>query len=346
MNLSFVKLNLAELEDAGEISGFPLKEYLMCHPDKKGDCIWVPEPTVDTYKNLGYNYMNQHRMSYAAPEWMIGKGEGGILLLDDSNRASLSILQAAMNIIDRQSFVSWTLPKGWTVITTNNPSGEDYQVTMLDKAHESRKITLESKFDHEVWAEWAEENGIPNVGINFIMKYPEVVDGVNPEKKDSPNIRLWTKFFLSLKWIKDLSTPEAKNFIYNVGQKTLGVEATGLVTQFITDGLDKLPDVNKCLDSTDSNESIVKQFRDSMYINKGEYRADIAYIIEFRLLNVCAIRQKNNNITERAKEVLYEILGADLFQQDTLMVTATKINAPAWGLLKKGSKVTDLLLAS
>lgn len=262
------------------------------------------------------------------------------------NKLSLNILQAAMNIIDRQKFLSWELPKGWTVITTNNPSGEDYQVTMLDKAHESRKITLKSKFDAEVWAEWAEENNIPNTGINFILKYPEVVDGVSPDKNNAPNIRLWTKFFLSLKWIKDLSTPEARNFIFNIGEETLGVEATGMVTQFISDGLDKLPDVNKVLDSDEPNHVIIKQFRDSMYVNKGEYRADIAYILAFRLLSVCSIRAKNNKITERAKEVLYEILAADLFQQDSLMVTATKIEPGKWGLLKNGSKITSLLLAN
>lgn len=88
MNLDFVKLNLAEFEDTGDLCGMPVKEFLMCDP-KKGeeDCIWVTEATVDSYRDLGFRSMNQSRMSYAAPDWAVGKREGGILLLDDSNRA-------------------------------------------------------------------------------------------------------------------------------------------------------------------------------------------------------------------------------------------------------------------
>ena len=52
----------------------------------------------------------KNRMSYCAPEWISDKKEGGILLLDDWNRADMRFIQAVMELVDRQQYISWSLP--------------------------------------------------------------------------------------------------------------------------------------------------------------------------------------------------------------------------------------------
>ena len=156
--MNFVKLSVAQLEDPSDLCGFPYKEYYVC--DKEGNCQWVNETNVRQLTDLGWKNLNQVRTAVAPPDWIKGKDEGGILLLDDSQRASLNILQACMDIVDRQSYISWNLPKGWTVITTNNPDDGNYLVTSTDNAHKTRQLNVQLKFAIKDWAEWAEGYGV------------------------------------------------------------------------------------------------------------------------------------------------------------------------------------------
>lgn len=82
----FVKLNLAQMEEVENLVGFPLKEFEVCAKDGT-KCEWIPEHALDQYLNLGFTFTGEKRASYATPEWINGKEEGGILLLDDAWRA-------------------------------------------------------------------------------------------------------------------------------------------------------------------------------------------------------------------------------------------------------------------
>jgi len=111
-NLNFVKLNLAQIEELGDLVGFPVRQFQMYKETtvKKVDALnytakagtdlaklggtvtkkigqWVDELAVDAYLKNGYKMTGKNRMSYAAPEWIADVKEGGILLLDDWNRA-------------------------------------------------------------------------------------------------------------------------------------------------------------------------------------------------------------------------------------------------------------------
>ena len=82
------------------------------------------------------------------------------LLLDDWNRADVRFIQACMELVDRQTYISWTLPEDWHIILTANPDNGDYMVNSIDAAQKTRYITANLKFDINVWAKWAEESGI------------------------------------------------------------------------------------------------------------------------------------------------------------------------------------------
>lgn len=154
LGLSVVKLNLAQLEELGDLIGFPVKEYQV--KNSEGKTLWVTEQEIETASSKGYRVVDK-RMSHAAPEWIQGKGEGGVLILDDFTRADTRFQQAVMEICDRQEYISWKLPKNWHVILTSNPDNGDYNVTTLDVAQQTRFISVELKYDVNVWAKWAEE---------------------------------------------------------------------------------------------------------------------------------------------------------------------------------------------
>ena len=149
--MDVVKINLSQIEELGDLVGFPVKEFKISNKD--GQTTWINENQVDAAMKKGYKIVDK-RMSHAAPEWIQGKGEGGFLVLDDYTRADHRFMQATMELIDRQEYISWSLPKNWHVILTTNPDNGDYQVTSLDDAQRTRFISTEVKFDSNVWARW------------------------------------------------------------------------------------------------------------------------------------------------------------------------------------------------
>lgn len=91
IGLDCVKLNLAQIEELGDLVGFPIRQFEVC---KDGDCMWADEHAVEDYTRRGYQFTGQKRMSYCPPEWIADKKDGGILILDDWNRADKQIIQA------------------------------------------------------------------------------------------------------------------------------------------------------------------------------------------------------------------------------------------------------------
>lgn len=83
LNYGCIRLNLAELEEVSDLTGFPIKEY----KTKTGE--WIPADLVSKYCDQDI-FTNESRMSYAAPEWLPssdGEGKDGwLLILDDYTR--------------------------------------------------------------------------------------------------------------------------------------------------------------------------------------------------------------------------------------------------------------------
>ena len=98
LGLNFVKLNLAQIEEIGDLVGFPIRQFEMTDNKER---VGVDENAVDDYRKEGYATTGLNRMSYCPPEWISGKTNGGILLLDDWNRADMRFIQAVMELIDR-----------------------------------------------------------------------------------------------------------------------------------------------------------------------------------------------------------------------------------------------------
>lgn len=92
--MNFVKLNLSQLEEVGDLIGVPVKEYAVVKGEgenKKGK--WVTEESLNQYVQAGYKIVNKPRMTYATPSWVPKEAQNGtILLLDDFSRKNISFL--------------------------------------------------------------------------------------------------------------------------------------------------------------------------------------------------------------------------------------------------------------
>jgi len=334
-NLKFVKLNLAQIEELGDLVGFPVRQFQMYKekivPAKKLDDIsytaaqraaasadlakmgpvtqkvgqWVDELAVQEYLKQGFKMTGKNRMSYCAPEWIADAKEGGILLLDDWNRADTRFIQAVMELIDRQTYISWTLPKDWHIILTANPDNGDYMVNSVDSAQKTRYVTANLKFDVNVWAEWAEGAGIDTRCINFLLLHPELVT-------QETNARSITTFFNSISSFDNFE--DNLSLIQMIGEGSVGDAFASMFTTFINNKLDKLV-TPKDLLTHDNEAYILGELRGC--IGKDDtYRADIASTLATRLGNFSVVHSKENIITQKITDRLISLCTKDYFTND------------------------------
>ena len=306
-NMDYVKLSLSQLEELGDLVGFPIKEFQVAKTTDDGQKVdkWIPENVMPMYIQQKYVPTGEKRMTHAAPEWIQGKGENGLLILDDYTRADARFMQATMEIIDRQEYVSWKLPKGWTVILTSNPDNGDYQVTSLDEAQKTRFITSYLKFDLECWARWAEENEIDTRCINFMLLHPELT-----EKR--ANARSFTTFFNSISSLE--SFEESLPIIQMIGEGSVGGEFATMFTMFINNKLDKLVTPKDIL--TNNSWEYIKGQLKSCIGEGNNYRADIASLMTTRLINYAVHYSNNNTVTQPMIDRITNLITEDIFSND------------------------------
>ena len=270
LGMDVVKLNLSQIEELGDLVGFPVKEFLV--KNQEGKQRWITEAQVSGALKAGYTVADK-RMSHAAPEWIQGKGEGGFLILDDYTRADHRFMQATMEILDRQEYVSWKLPKNWHVILTSNPDNGDYNVTSLDVAQKTRFISVEMKYDANVWAKWAETAGVDGRCINFMLMHPELVtQRVNP--------RAITTFFNAISSIPKFE--EQLPLIQMIGEGSVGADFSSMFTMFINNKLDKIISPEDILTK---DEAYVKGAIVASVGQGDDFRADLSSVIATRVIN-------------------------------------------------------------
>ena len=311
LGLQCVKRNLAEVEEAADLLGFPLRQFKLCRKvEEKEECIWVDDHAVHEYTKNGFNFTGIKRTTYCPPEWIADKEEGGILILDDFNRADPRIIQGAMEIINRQEYTSWKLPRNWHVVMTQNPDDGNYMVNSQDVAHKTRYSTLTMKWDVECWARRAEKDGIDGRGINFMLKHPDIIK--DDSLKNGINPRTLSNFFNSIASIKDFEKDLPK--IQQMGESSVGVEVSSLFTTFINNRLDKLLSPNDIL--TKDWKYVKGELTDIIGIGTN-YRPDIASIITTRIINYSLHYSEKNSIDQKIITRITEIINTpDLIAMD------------------------------
>lgn len=367
-NLSFVRINLAQIEELGDLVGFPVRQFQMCMPLPEGGikpmvkkmvkktietpkvikkqvmeggvpvvkdvtvmvktiteveeeveatledtCQWIDEQAFDTYIAKGYTYLNVNRMAYCPPEWISNLGEGGILLVDDYTRADQRFLQACMTLIETQKYISWALPKDWHIILTTNPDDGEYLVTPMDSAQKTRFISVNLKFDVEVWGKWAEAEGIDSRCINFLLMHPELVTR-------DVNARSITTFFNCISSVPDFA--KDLPLVKMIGDGSVGATFSTMFATFINNRLDKLISPKDMLLHKD-DKFVIEEMGKS--IGKGQdYRADIASVLTTRLINYSLHYAENNSIDQPTINRLINISTEENVLNDDLRYVLVK----------------------
>ena len=338
-NMQFKKISLHELDEVGDLIGFPVKEYecqiLQRYQDDKGEWkvktmptpVWVNEKQLGEAPgpNMKYRQTGKNRMGYAKPAWVPDYSENGtVVVLDDYGRATAQLMQACMELILTQKYVSWSLPKKTTIVMTANPDNGDYNVNSLDEAQRTRFLNFPVAFDLDAWALWAEKAKLDGRCINFVMNYANELFNSDEDGNHICNPRSYVMFANMISGVKDWEVPENLEFIKLIAKgcfKDEGGRFNEIFASFIRNKMHLLIQPKDVL--LGDWKTIKQKLEDTMYDGNGQYRADLASLIERRFVNYVSFWLDSDGETPISKVVnrIVDFIDNEkmIFNQDLLI---------------------------
>ena len=267
-----IDLPLAQVEEMGDILGLP-ETFVEMEKDKEKK--WFMKDFVGEMAKVGWTpTMSMPVTKYAKPSWVPEEECPGIILFDDGNRASQRIMKGLMQLVQDYRTISWELPKGWTIVFTGNPDNRWNQVTSMDTAQLTRMKHITMEIDAKEWAKWAIENNLDSRGINFILKYPEMMFG-----KERTNPRTLAEFFYMLKKYPQSLSQEDRAKVYRDAKSLLDEETVDVMMTFF------LRDVELVIDPEMILEDNARALKELEKLMKGtEPRIDIVNVVNDRLV--------------------------------------------------------------
>ena len=337
-NMTFVKLNLAMVDEVGDITGFPLKEYecqvarqVMGEDGKPKmqvlpNTVWLNDKQIDSpAKGVMYRQTGKTRMGYAKPAWVPEYNQNGtIVLLDDYNRAPQTLLNALMDLILEQKYISWNLPKKTTVVITQNPDNGVYNVNSKDIAQDDRYVGFTTDADIDAWAEWAEKIQLDGRCINFVLNYFNELFGADQDGNRICTPRSFVMFANSISSIKDWDVPENLEFIQLIAKgcfKDEGGRFSKIFASFIRNKMHLLIQPREVL--LGDWKDVKVKLEQTVYDSNGQYRPDLASLIERRFVNFVSMWLESDKETpiDKVKKRLLDFLNNQkmIFNQDLML---------------------------
>lgn len=315
--MTYTKVSLAQMEEAGDIIGFPIKEY-ECQAAKRvkaedgtvkyqmlPNTVWLNEKQLDgSDKSLVYRQTGKTRMAYSKPAWVPEYNENGCLVnLDDWSRANPQLIQAVMDLILTQGYISWKFPKKTSIFLTSNPDDGTNNVTSLDEAQSRRYLNFNITFDLDSWMRWAEETGIDGRCINFVASYSGELFESDEEGNHICNPRSFVMFANMISGIKDWDNSENLSFISLVAKgcfKDEGGRFSEMFSSFIRHKMHLLIQPKDML--VGEWKTVKEKMEKTVYDeDSGNFRPDISSLLERRFSNYVLSWLKSDEKTPIAK---------------------------------------------
>ena len=303
--MGFVKLNVAQMDEAGDLIGFPITEHecqvKMLVKDENGEpkvkiapkTAWVTEQQMENHeKNIKYCPTGKTRMAYAKPAWVPEYNEkGNLVLFDDHVRANPSLLQALMDLILEQKYVSWKFPEKTIIGLTNNPDNGENNVNSLDEAQRTRFMNYNVAFSIDAWMKWAEENNIDGRCINFVSTYYNGLFEADEEGNRICNPRSFVMFANMIQGIKDWDSDDNRRFITLISKGCFNDDGkfSQMFNSFLRSGMHLLIQPQEILkgkwDEVEAKLHRTLYGPDDTDYDLSAYRPDIATVLSKRFAN-------------------------------------------------------------
>lgn len=215
-DIAFIDLRLSQLESA-DIRGIPTPDLEL------GSSRWLPPETIPFEAFADLNVPGDPKGRKFR--------DGGILFLDEINRARFDVLQAAFQLVLDRMVGLHKLLDNWFIVCAGNLGEDDHtEVTEFTDAALNDRFAFyyvdEGLFD--CWMEWAQSDGRINQDvINYINIKPSALY-VDPKEDEEvfATPRSWEKFSRILDQNKARNPMEISRL---VGNSILGPTVVGFI---------------------------------------------------------------------------------------------------------------------
>jgi len=229
----------------GKVLGLPVVDRRLSQMSE-GDLVGLPELVNGVTR-------------FAPPDWfMQACKEPRILFLDELNRATPEVIQAAFQVVLDRELNGHKLHPESRVYSAINASAE-YQVNDMDPALLDRFWVADVEATVEDWLAWAKTDGKIGVDItDFIMAYPQHLRHTGPMEPGRvyPSQRSWERVDLALKHAGVAEDPANLIFLH-ISQGLLGIE-TSLAFQDYVKNAQLRTRAEDVLDGWKKNEAKIK----------------------------------------------------------------------------------------
>ena len=169
--------------DVGDMKGMPFcidGRTFFAPPD------WFPLREEDA-KEL------QGKLNISASS-LIKHALSGILFMDEIDRASREVQQAAFELALDHRLNMRLLPEDWRVVSAVNADGDVYHVNEMDVAFIDRFFVIKFNPTREEWFKFARTDSRIHSGIvEFLTKYPNLMDPTKDVIEANPGQKLYSR---------------------------------------------------------------------------------------------------------------------------------------------------------
>lgn len=215
-NIGFIDLRLSQLESS-DLRGIPTPDH------KNGSSRWLPPETIP-FENFADFYIPGTERKFS---------EGGILLLDEINRARFDVLQAVFELVWDRRVGLHKLLNNWFIVCAGNLGEDDHtEITEFEDAALNNRFMhfyIEDQGLFDCWIEWAEGPGsVHSDIINYIKQKPSVLyTDVKENEVVFCTPRTWDNFSKILQQNPEMNPTKITNMI---GKSYLGPTAVGFLS--------------------------------------------------------------------------------------------------------------------
>jgi MoxR-like ATPase len=124
-------------------------------------------------------------VSRFCPPKMIARKEPYCLFLDELNACSQEVQKAFYSLIHERRIGEYMLPPGSIVVGAGNRSQDSAIVKPMSSALLNRMVHVHLKVSHREWLEWAGQNGIHPLVLEYIQMRPDHLWS-QPPKHEEP----------------------------------------------------------------------------------------------------------------------------------------------------------------
>jgi len=301
----YVDLRCASMESS-EIRGLPDKDIknktvVYFPPDELPKGEWINNKG-ETFGEVG----SEKPKDDDDTKWVLHRG---VLVLEEINRAEDDIHQAIFQLVYDYKIGKWSLPTGWSIVATGNPTGGGFRVNsfMHEDAFKDRFIHITVEVDDDYMKGWINfMSGLKGINDDILVHITQFcslqMEGhlYNPTQNDdieiTPSPRSWELVAKVEQVFHDLKS-DSEDIKAIRFEMLSGIVGQAIASHYIEAKIKVTP------------KDVINNFNSIKKILEGMERNQIQAIswgVSAYVMNIALSEDQINNIVAFGKWILFE----------------------------------------